>query len=156
VIPDDLRPASFEEEQSADLRHQYIRQGIRLLFAFVVLFAAVFAAFRWSGAAVRFGASRVADRAAATWRVSGTVRNVNTHDPIPWAAVEDDASSGQPPYFHADANQFGEFELLTLPEPHRIRVSASGYHPMTLRIGRVWFLWLPRGVERHDIELSPE
>jgi hypothetical protein len=154
VLPEDLRPATFDEEQSADLRRQFARHAIRLTLAFVLLFFFVFMAFTWSGAAVRFGASRVADRGAPTWSVTGTVRNAVTHQPIPWAAIDDDRS-GQAPFFRADADRSGGFELLTLSEPHRMVVSAQGYRPCTVRVGRVWFLWIPRGQERRDVELSP-
>jgi hypothetical protein len=151
----DLQPPSFGDEESADLRRHYVRQGVRLAFAFGVLFVLVFWAFWWSGAAVRFGAARVTDRAATTWRVTGTVRNAVTRQPVPWAVVEDD-SSGQPPFYRCDSNQFGNFELLTLPEPHRVHVSASGFHPTVISVGRAWFLWLPNGTERHDVVLAPE
>jgi hypothetical protein len=153
--PDDLRPASFDEEESANLRRHFLRQALRWALAFGALFAAVFLAFWWSGAAVRFGASRVAERPAATWRVVGTIRNAATHDPIPWARIDDDPS-GRPPFFHADANQSGAFELLTLPELHRIRVSAPGYRTSTVSVGRVWFLWLPRGQELRNVARAPE
>ena len=53
-------------------------------------------------------------------------------------------------------DQFGVFELLTLPEPHQIRVAAPGYKTVIVGVGRVWFLWLPRGLEKHDIVLLPE
>ena len=153
--PDDLRPASFEEEESANLRRHFLRQVLRGTLAFGTLFAVVFFAFWWSGAAIRFGASRVADRPVATWRLVGAVRSAATHQPVPWASIDDDPS-GQPPFFHADADQSGVFELLTLPEPHRVRVSAPGYRTSTIDVGRVWFLWLPQGREHQDILLSPE
>jgi hypothetical protein len=152
---DDFDPATFDEEESADLRRQYVRHALRLAIAFAILFTAVYLAFRWSGSAVRFGASRVADRGVATWHVIGTVRNAATRQPIPWVSIDDDPS-GQPPFFHADADQSGAFELVTLAEPHRIRISAPGYRPLTVSVGRVWFLWLPRGKERHDTELVSE
>lgn len=155
VLPEDLRPATFGEEESTDLRRQFLRHAIRLTLAFVLLFFFVFLAFTWSGAAVRFGASRVADRGVPTWNVAGTVRNAVTHQTIPWAAI-DDGRSGQGPYFHADADRSGRFDLLTLSEPHQIVVSAPGYRPYTVRVGRVWFLWIPRGQERRDVELVPE
>lgn len=132
-----------------------MRQAIRLAAAFGLLFGGVFFAFWWSGAAIRFSASRVADRAEATWRVIGTVRDRVTHAPVPWAVVTDDPE-GHPPLFHTDADRSGRFELLTLPEPHQIRVTASGYRSASVRVGRAWFLWLPRGRESHDIELAPE
>jgi hypothetical protein len=153
--PDDLRPASFEEEEAANLRRHFLRQALRWTLTFGTLFAVVFLAFWWSGAAIRFGASRVAERPVPAWRVVGTVRSAATHQPVPWASLDDDPS-GQPPFFHADADQSGAFELLTLPEPHRIRVSAPGYRTSTVAVGRIWFLWLPQGQEHEDVELSPE
>jgi hypothetical protein len=57
--PDDLRPASFEEEEAANLRRHFLRQALRRALTFGTLFAVVFFAFWWSGAAIRFGASRV-------------------------------------------------------------------------------------------------
>ena len=155
VPPDDFRIPTFDEEESADRRRQYVRYALRLAVAFVLLFAAVYLAFRWSGDAVRFGASRVAARGVPTWHVIGTVRDAATHMPVPWASIDDDPS-GRPPFFHADADRSGAFDLLTLAEPHRIRIAATGYQPMTVRVGRVWFLWLPRGGERHDAELASE
>src|SRR5262245_33108655 len=98
-------------------------------------------AFTWSGAAVRFGASRVADRGTPTWNIRGAVRNALTHQAIPWAAVDDDRA-GQGPFFHADADRDGIFEFHTLAEPHRVVVSAPGYRPRSVNVGRVWFLWM--------------
>ena len=103
----------------------------------------------------RFGASRVADRAETTWRVAGVVRDGITGKPVPWAAIADDPD-GRPPLFHTDADQSGVFELLTLPEPHRIRVSAVGYRSVLLQVGRAWFVWMPRGREKREIEMLPE
>jgi len=155
VLPEEFRPATFEEEETADLRRAFVRQAIRLTLAFALLVTFVFLALSWSGAAVRFGASRVGDRGAPTWSITGTVRNAVTHEPVPWARIDDDPA-GQPPFFHADADQVGNYELLTLSESHRIIVSAPGYRPYTVRVGRVWFLWMPRGGERQDVALSPE
>ena len=155
VQPEDLRPATFGEEESADLRRQFLRHAIRLTLAFVLLFFFVFATLTWSGAAVRFGASRVGDRGTPTWMVHGTVRSAATHQPIPWAAIDDDRS-GQGPYFHADGDRLGVYNLATLAEAHRIVVSAQGYQSANVRVGRVWFLWLPRGGETRDVELTPE
>lgn len=155
VLPEEFRPASFEEEETADLRRAFVRQAIRLSLAFALLIAFVFFALSWSGAAVRFGASRVGDRGTPAWTVNGTVRNAVTHEPVPWARIEDDPA-GQPPFFRADADRWGNFELLTLSETHRMIVSAPGYRPNKVRVGRVWFLWIPRGSERQDVVLSPE
>ena len=150
---DDLRPVSFDEEESADLRRQYLRQAIRLALVFVVLFAAVMLAFRWSGAAVSFGASRAADRAIPTWHVKGRITDAATGRPVSWAKVEDDFS-GRPPFYRTEADHSGTFDLMTLAEPHSVRITAPGYAAETIRIGRVWFLWIPRGDESHDILLT--
>ena len=131
------------------------------------IFSARYCAARWrlapssqwcsslsGGRVPRFVSERRAWR-TAPWRLVGTVRSATTHQPVPWASI-DDAPSGQPPFFHTDADQSGAFELLTLPEPHRVRVSAPGYRTSTIDVGRVWFLWLPQGREHQDILLSPE
>jgi hypothetical protein len=128
---------------------------IRWTLAFVGLFAGVFFCFWWSGEAIQFGASRVAENPVATWRVQGTVRNAVTHQAVAWAAVQDD-SSGRPPFYRADADQNGTFDLLTLAEPHRVRVEANGYRAATIQVGRQWFMWWPKGVERQDVELAPQ
>ena len=31
-----------------------------------------------------------------------------------------------------------------------------GYRTTIVDVGRVWFLWLPHGQERQDVQLSPE
>ena len=140
-----------EEPESGDL---WVRQTLRLAIVFGLLFGAVFCTFWWAGSAVRFGAARAGDRQLPTWRVWGTVRDAVTQQPIPWALVEDDPG-GRPPFFRADAGYDGVFELVTLAEAHRVRVSAPGYRPLTLNIGRAWFMWMPRGNEKKNIELQP-
>jgi len=147
--------AGETSEEDADLRDLYVRSGFRVAAAFALLFGLVFATLWWSGSAVRFGAARAADRSVPTWRVLGTVRSAATHDPISWAIIEDDPA-GQPPFYHVDASYSGAFELLTLAEPHRLRVTAPGYRPALVPIGRAWFLWLPRGQEHRDVDLQPE
>ena len=82
------------------------------------------------------------------------MRDAATRQPVPWALMEDDPA-GQPPFFRTDADYRGAFELVTLAEPHRIRASAPGYHPLVLNIGRAWFLWMPSGNEKKNIELLP-
>jgi hypothetical protein len=153
--PDEFTPATFEEEEAADLRSTFVRHAIRLAIIFLVLFAGVYFAFRWSGAALRFGAARAANRSVPTWIVTGVVRDAVSRAPIPWARVEDDPT-GQPPFFHADADQLGRFELRTLAEAHHLRISAAGYRSTAVSAGRVWFLWTPSGKESLNIELRRE
>ena len=128
-----------------------LRYGI----AFGLLFAAVFFCFWWSGSAIRFGAARVAEKPVASWKVTGSVRNAASGETVPWAVVADDPS-GRPPFFRADSDQRGAFELLTLAEPHNIRVEAPGYRPQTIQVGRHWFVWWPSGEETLEIRLQPE
>lgn len=146
---------SFLSEQSSAERSEARRQLLRLAVAFALLFAAVFFAFWWSGSAVRFGAARVGDASVPTWQVAGVVRNALSGEAVPWARVEDDPA-GNGPHFRADADQHGVYTLLTLAEPHRLRVTAVGYRPATIAVGRHWFLWMPEGVERRNVELTPE
>jgi len=148
-------PVSFFDEEAAEDRRYFPTEVVRWILAFLGLFAGVFFCFWWSGKAIQFGASRVAEHPAATWLVEGTVRNAVTHQPVPWAIVEDDAS-GRPPFFRTDADQHGTFDLLTLAEPHRVRVDARGYHAAIVAVGRQWFMWWPKGKERKDVELLPE
>src|SRR3954453_9540669 len=136
----DFRPED-QSEEAADLRNLYARTAVRVTLAFGLLFAGVFFAFWWSGAAIRFGAARAADTAVPTWKITGWVRNSVTGEPVPWALVEDDPS-GRPPFFRTDADHAGAFELFTLAEPHRILVASPGYRSVTVTIGRTWFLWV--------------
>jgi hypothetical protein len=150
------RDEDCEEAESGGVGSDgtWIRSALRLAIVFALLFGAVFFAFWWAASAVRFSAARAGDRSLPTWRVWGTVRDAVTHQPVPWAVVEDDPA-GQPPFFHADADYSGVYELVTLAEPHRIRVSAPGYRSLFLDIGRAWFIWMPRGNEKKNIELPP-
>jgi hypothetical protein len=149
------RPLSFQDEESAAVRRELRGHLLQWTLAFALLFAGVFFCFWWSGSAIRFSASRVAERSLPTWKVTGTVRDAATHQAVPWAAVEDDPA-GQPPFYRADADQNGAFELLTLAEPHRLRVTANGYRQQTVQVGRQWFYWWPRGAEVKNINLAPE
>ena len=152
--PDDWRdPAPASEDP--ELREVFVRAGMRVAVVFALIFGLVYFAFWWSGAAVGFGADRASGRAKPTWEVSGTVRNASSREPVPWAVVEDDPN-GRPPYFHTDASYSGEFQLHTLPESHRVTISAPGYHSVSIQVGRTWFLWLPNGRERMDVYLQPK
>lgn len=148
-------PFAFDDETAAEERRQIAAQLVRWSLAFALLFAAVFLCFWWSGAAIRFSADRVAHRAQRTWKIWGTVRNAVTHDPVPWAVVQDDPS-GLPPFFQTDANFDGAYSLQTLPEPHHLLVRANGFQDARIRIGRQWFTWLPDGEEHREILLNPE
>jgi hypothetical protein len=151
----DPRPSTFEEEQSRDLRREYARFILKAAVAFAIAFAFICAAVWWSSRAVRFAGLRAADRGTPTWTVAGVVRDAATRAPVAWAAVADDPA-GQPPFFHSDAGIDGAFELLTLAEPHRLRVTAPGYRPALVKVGRPWFAWRPSGSERVSVELVRE
>ena len=114
-----------------------------------------FLLFLWSGAAIRFGAARVTDRLEPTWRVFGSVRNATSGEPVAWAEIEDDPA-GRPPFFHTEAGYAGNYSLMTLAEPHLVLIRANGFRPQSMRVGRQWFLWWPRGEERLEVVLVPE
>jgi hypothetical protein len=148
-------PEEFWQEERRDERELIRRQLVRWAAIFAMLFAGVFFAFWWAGSAVQFGAARVEGSTGPTWRVYGEVRNAVSGAPVEWAQVEDDPG-GRPPFHKTSADQNGAFELMTIAEPHNLRVTALGYKPATVHVGRVWYLWLPRGEERAVVALSPE
>jgi hypothetical protein len=137
-----------------ELRVLATRYLLRVTAIFLLLVFAVFLALKWSGAAVRYGSQRVSGQLAPAWKVNGLVLDAVTREPIPWAHIEDDPA-GPPPLFFADADHRGAFELLTLSERHKIRISAPNYVTSYPDIGRIWFLWLPRGAESRQFLLNP-
>lgn len=147
-----LRP---EPDEAADERAELRGQIIRWAVAFSLIFAAVFFAFWWSGSALRFSAARVIDAAAPTWQVQGSVRDAATGQPVPWAEVQDDPG-GRPPFYSTQADQHGHFTLLTLAERHKLRVTAPGYRAASVTVGRMWFIWMPKGAQLEDICLTAE
>ena len=149
----EFRPED-ESEEANDTRELFARTALRMAAVFALLFGGVFFAFWWSGSAIRFGAARAANTAAPTWRISGVVRDGMTGKPVPWATVEDDPA-GRPPFFRAEADYTGAFDLVTFPEPHRIVVSSPGYTSTLLGVGRSWFLWMPKGGEKVIISIAP-
>jgi hypothetical protein len=146
---------SFLTEEIQDERSEARGLFVRTTVGFVLLFAFVFLAFWWSGSAIRFGAARVTASNAPTYRIWGIVCDARSGRSIPWAAIEDEPS-GDPPLFRSDADAEGFYSLLTLAEPHNVRISAVGYRPVVVRIGKPWFVWWPRGDEHHDVSLPPE
>src|SRR5258706_10108158 len=62
-------------DHDPEWRDLLVRYILRFTVAFVMLFGAVFLAFRWSGAAVRFRAERGSGHARPTWRGRGVVRD---------------------------------------------------------------------------------
>lgn len=138
-------------EDREDLRKQVLRWSL----IFAALLAAVFFALWWSASAVHFGATRVDQSTPFTWRVTGVVRDAETGRPVPWASLRDDPS-GRPPHAAATASYEGVFDLHTIAEPHSVVVSAFGYQPRQVSVGRAWYVWMPKGSERLTIELQRE
>jgi hypothetical protein len=156
VQPEDPpEPQTFLEEEIQDERSEMRRLFLRLTLGFAALFGFVFFAFWWSGSAIRFGAARVMASNAPTYRIWGTVCDARSGRPIPWAAVQDE-SSGSPPFFRTEADADGAYSLMTLADPHNVRITAVGYRAVVVRIGRAWFVWWPRGQEHRDVALIPE
>jgi hypothetical protein len=130
-----------------------VRYIVRIAVVFAILFGGVFAAFRWLGAAVRFGAQRASGNAVPTWVVRGVVPDGQSLEPVPWAPVEDDPG-GRPPQFLTEADQTGTASLLPLAEPHRVRVSAASYREASVAVARAWYLRLGRGEECREFKID--
>jgi hypothetical protein len=149
------RQVEFWEEEARKEHTELRKHAVRLGLAFAGLCAGVIFAVWWASSALHFSSSRVTQSTPPTYKVSGTVREASSGAPVPWAEIADDPA-GQPPLFHTTADRYGAFELLTIAEPHQIRVSAFGYKPKTLRVGKAWFRWMPSGSEQLDVTLQPE
>ena len=145
----------FWQEEPAESQKLYRKQAVRWGLLFVCLCAGVFFAFWWSGSAVHFGASRVTETTAPTFRLLGTAIDAKTGAAIPWVSVQDDPA-GHPPLFQTLGDVNGSFELITIPEPHYVIFSALGYRSRRVKIGKIWYLWMPSGDERMQVRLEPE
>ena len=147
--------SEFWQEQSEEDHRDLRKQVVRWALLFVLLIGFLGFAAWWASSAVRFSASRVERTTSASYRVVGIVRDATTGAPIPWAEIADDPA-GRPPLFQASADRVGAFELLTIAEPHEVIVSALAYRPVSVRVGRAWYIWMPKGTEQIEIKLSHE
>jgi hypothetical protein len=145
----------FWREEPGDERRIFWKQAVRWSLLFLVLCGGVFFAFWWSGSAIHFGASRMNETTAPTYKVSGRALDARTGAPIAWVSVRDDANGG-PPFFETLGNVKGEFALNTIAEPHNVVFTALGYQPRRVRVGKSWYLWMPRGEELLEVRLTPE
>lgn len=151
-MPD--KPLEFWEEEDSAGRRDMRRYAMRWILVFAILIGVISFAIWWSSSAVHFSSSRVEQTTRPTYRVTGIVRDA-AGQPVPWAEIGDELS-GRPPFSHTTADRFGAFELLTIAEPHRIQVSALGYRPATVEIGKAWYMWMPKGAEKIEIALASE
>lgn len=131
------------------------RSALKWAAVFGVLLAAMAWLLWWSSKAVHFTTARIDGKTKATYRIHGVVRDASTGQPVPWAEVFDDPS-GHPPFHRSSAGFDGVFELLTIAEPHTVRVAALGYQEARVLVGKRWFLWMPEGEEPLRIELHAE
>ena len=143
----------FWEEQAVEDQRDLRKQVVRWSFLLVLLIAFLGFAAWWASSAIHFSASRVERSTGPSYHVAGIVRDAATGMPVPWAEIADDPA-GRAPLFHASADRLGAFELLTIAEPHNVVVSALGYRAANLRVGRAWYLWMPRGSEQVVIKLA--
>ena len=145
----------FWKDEPVDDRQDMRKLAVRWGLFFVLILAFMLFALWWAGAAVHFSASRVDQSTSAAYRVYGQVRNAATGAPVPFAQVADDPA-GRPPLFHTMADSSGSYTLMTIAEPHILRISALGFKPAEARVGKAWYRWLPRGSEQLDVVLQPE
>ena len=147
------RPTEFWQEAKTADRADLRRYAVRWAMAFALLIAGMFFVLWRSSSAVHFGSSRVEARTAATYRVIGQVVDTAGR-PVAWARVADDPG-GKPPLFETAADRHGNFELLTIAEPHDIVAVALGYRESRVQVGKSWYLWMPSGDQRVRITLTP-
>ncbi len=145
----------FWRDESLDDRREMKRLALRWALLFFGLLAFMFFALWWASQALQFGASRVDGSTRPTYVVSGFVRSAATSAAVPFAEVADEPAS-RPPLFETRADVRGSFILLTLAEPHTLRVTALGFKPAELRVGKAWYRWFPHGSERVEVRLEPE
>lgn len=145
----------FWEEEPEEERRLFGKHALRLSLIFFGLCALVVFTFWWAGSAVRFSASRLDASTPPTYRVHGQVKDAQTGAPVPWAAVYDDPA-GHPPHFATTAGRDGVYELMTLAEPHGVVFNALGYRAKRVKVGKVWYQWMPSGSERVDVLLERE
>ena len=146
-------PTFFDEERSAD-RLAMHRTLARWILAFAVIFSFAAMAFWWSGSAVRYSAARVQNRSNPTYRVTGSITDSRTHQPIPWAEISTDFQFGGA-FFSTTTDQNGQYSINTLAEPHDLVVKANGYQTSRIHVGKQWFSWTPHGSETENTELTP-
>jgi hypothetical protein len=150
-----VAPREFWQVEPEDGRKAFAKQVLRWTVVFLALVGGVLFAFWWSGSAIQFGASRVTETTPATYSLVGVVLDSKTGAPIPWVNVRDDPS-GRPPLHEALGGMDGTFRLDTIAEPHSVVFSALGYREKRVKIGRIWYIWMPSGQERVEIRLDPE
>ncbi len=143
----------LDEERVAD-RLAMHRTLARWVLAFIGVFCFAAMAFWWSGSAVRYSAARVEQRTKPTYEVSGSVTDVQTHQPVPWAEISTDFQFGGA-FFSTTTDQEGKYSLQTLAEPHDLVIKANGYQTKRIHIGKQWFSWTPGGSEVTNAELTP-
>lgn len=143
----------LDEERVADRRAMH-RTIARWTLAFIAVFCFAAMAFWWSGSAVNYTAARVEQRSKPTYKVSGTVTDAHTHQPVPWAEVTTDFRFGGA-FFSTTADQNGYYSLDTLAEPQDFLVKANGYQISRIHVGKQWYSWTPGGSEVENAELTP-
>lgn len=132
------------------------RQAIRWLTLFLVFVVFLSSVLWWSTSVVQYGASRASGSVEPTYELIGLIQDASNGRPISWAIVADVQEDRKPPFFHTSAGSDGRYRLLTLPEPHTILISASGYRPQTISVGTAWYKWRPISRESVNIRLEPE
>jgi hypothetical protein len=154
-MQDDDRPAEFWQEEQRQQARESRGLALRWAFTFILMFSIAAFALWWAASTVHFGASRSEGSTTPTYRVFGVVTDRLTGNPVPFARVADDPG-GSPPLFETATDHLGHYELLTIAERHRLRVSALGYRMQTIEVGKPWYSWMPSGSEVRSIVLERE
>ena len=145
---------NFLAEARADDRVAFHRTVVKWILGFVAVFFLAWMIIWWSGSTVQYSAARVENRSKPTYRISGTITDARTHQPVPWAEISTDFQFGGA-FFSTTTDVNGLYSLNTLAEPHDLVIKANGYLQGRIHVGKQWFAWMPHGTEKSDAELTP-
>ncbi|MBI4904430.1 MAG: hypothetical protein HY820_12385 [Acidobacteria bacterium] len=148
------RGKEFWEEEQEETRRDVHNATLKLVAIFAAILLALGFMLWRSQEAIGFAASHISGQADSRYIVTGKVKSAKTGQPVPWPALHDEYDGKT--YSDTTGKHDGTFVLSTIATAHHLRVSAFGYKPATVRIGKPWFTWLPSGSEKLEIVLQPE
>ncbi len=145
----------FWQEEEVNEKREMGRFLAKWSIVFLGLIALLASTLWWASSALSYSASRVGEGGKPSYKVMGLITDARSGAPVAWAKVQD-APEKRPPLFETSGDFYGKFELMTLPEPHNIVVSAYGHKSKLVAVGKTWYLWMPSGEEELEITLDPE
>jgi hypothetical protein len=144
----------FWEEEAEETRRDLRSASLKLLVLFLsVLTVLGFLLWR-SQAAIEFASSHIQGQTDRRYQLTGIVRDAATGKPVPWPLLHDEFDGRV--YFQGSGKPDGTFAFATVTTAHKLVVTAFGFRPATVPVGRPWFTWLPAGSESLEVRLQRE